>query len=195
VNTTSGAGAPSGAPASSSSTETATLGGGCFWCLEAAFQQLRGVEHIASGYAGGTLANPTYEQVCSGATGHAEVVQVTFDPSVISYHDLLGVYFTIHDPTQTNGQGGDIGTQYRSVIFYASPEQERTARAVVQDLEREHVYDAPIVTQILPLEKFYGSEQYHRDYYLRNPSQPYCQAVVAPKVAKVRKYYFDRLRA
>jgi peptide-methionine (S)-S-oxide reductase len=153
------------------------------------------VERIDSGYAGGTLANPTYEQVWSGDTGHAEVVQVTFDPSVISYKDLLGVYFTIHDPTQLNGQGGDIGTQYRSVIFYASPEQERTARQVVQELEREHVFDEPIVTQILPLEQFYGSEQYHRDYYLRNPSQPYCQAVVAPKVAKVRKYYFDRLRA
>jgi peptide-methionine (S)-S-oxide reductase len=173
--------------------ETATFGGGCFWCLEAAFQVLRGVERIQSGYAGGSRPNPTYEQVCSGATGHAEVVQITFDPSVISYRDLLGVLFTIHDPTQLNRQGNDIGEQYRSVIFHHSPEQERVAREVIAELEREKVWPDPIVTKVQPLEKFYPAEQYHIDYYRRNPNQPYCAAVVAPKVAKVRKQYFDRL--
>ena len=189
------AGAPSGAPASSSHRETATLAGGCFWCLEAGFQQLKGVERVQSGYAGGTTANPTYAQVCSGRTGHAETTQITFDPSVISYRDLLGVFFTIHDPTQLNGQGADIGTQYRSAIFYSSPEQERAARETIEQLARDHVWSAPIVTEIRPLERFWPSEDYHRDYFLRNPSQPYCQAVVAPKVAKVRKAYFDRLKA
>lgn len=199
MNNEEKAGAPNGAPASSSHgqtprRETATLAGGCFWCLEAGFQQLRGVDRVDSGYAGGTTPNPTYEQVCSGRTGHAEVVQITFDPSVISYKDLLGVFFTIHDPTQLNRQGGDIGTQYRSAIFYSSPEQERAARETIEQLTREHVWPAPIVTQVEPLERFFGSEQYHRDYFLRNPSQPYCQAVVAPKVAKIRKAYFDRLK-
>lgn len=200
MNDTEKAGAPSGAPASSSHTETAhreiaTLAGGCFWCLEAAFQQLRGVERVDSGYAGGTTPNPTYEQVCSGRTGHAEVTRITFDPTVISYRDLLGVFFTIHDPTQLDGQGGDIGTQYRSAIFYSSPEQERAARETIEQLRREQVWSSPIVTEIKPLDHFWPSEDYHRDYFLRNPSQPYCQAVVAPKVAKVRKTYFDRLKA
>jgi len=173
--------------------EVATFGGGCFWCLEAAFQQLRGIEQIVSGYAGGKRPNPTYEQVCSGATGHAEVVQLTFDPDVISYRDILGVLFTIHDPTTLNRQGNDVGTQYRSVIFHHSPEQERAAREVIADLEREQVWDDPIVTEVLPLPAFYPAEEYHRDYYNRNSSQPYCAAVVASKVAKVRKQYFDRL--
>jgi peptide-methionine (S)-S-oxide reductase len=173
--------------------EVATFGGGCFWCLEAAFQQLRGVEKVVSGYAGGKRQNPTYEQVCSGATGHAEVVQITFDPKVISFRDILGVLFTIHDPTTLNRQGGDIGSQYRSVIFYHSPEQLQTVKEVIAELEREGVWDDPIVTEIAPYTTFYPAEQYHQDYYNRNASQPYCAAVVAPKVAKVRKAYFDRL--
>jgi peptide-methionine (S)-S-oxide reductase len=173
--------------------EVATFGGGCFWCLEAAFQQLRGIEKIVSGYAGGKRPNPTYEQVCSGATGHAEVVQITFDPSVITYRDILGVLFTIHDPTTRDRQGNDIGTQYRSVVFYHSPEQERVVREVIAELEREKVWDDPIVTEVLPLPTFYPAETYHQDYYNRNPDQAYCAAVVASKVAKVRKTYFDRL--
>ncbi|HET9453466.1 MAG TPA: peptide-methionine (S)-S-oxide reductase MsrA [Gemmatimonadaceae bacterium] len=173
--------------------EVATFGGGCFWCLEAAFQQLRGVEKIVSGYAGGRRPNPTYEQVCSGATGHAEVAQITFDPKEISYRDLLGVLFTIHDPTTLNRQGNDVGTQYRSVVFYHSPEQQQAVQDVIAELEREKVYDAPIVTEVLPLPEFYPAEAYHQDYYNRNRNQPYCSTVVASKVAKVRKSYFDRL--
>ena len=173
--------------------EIATFGGGCYWCLEAAFQQLRGVERIVSGFSGGARPNPTYEQVCSGATGHAEVVQITFDPSVISYRDLLGVLFTIHDPTTPDRQGNDIGTQYRSVVFYHSPEQEQAVRETITALEREQVFDAPIVTQVRPFTVFYPADSYHQDYYNNNPNQPYCAAVVAPKVAKVRKKYFDRL--
>ena len=174
-------------------TESATFGGGCFWCLDGAFRQLRGVEKVVSGYAGGRRPNPTYEQVCAGVTGHAEVVQITFDPEVISYRDLLGVLFTIHDPTTMNRQGNDFGTQYRSVIFYHSTDQEREARAVIAELEAEKVYDDPIVTELAPLTQFYPAEDYHQDYFTKNPYQPYCQAIVAPKVAKVRKYYFDRL--
>ena len=173
--------------------ETATFGGGCFWCLDGAFRQLRGVEHVVSGYAGGRRPNPTYEQVCTGVTGHAEVVQITFDPGIITYRDLLGVLFTIHDPTTPNRQGNDVGTQYRSVIFHHSPGQERAAREVIAELEAEKVYDDPIVTEIAPLPEFYPAEAYHQDYFSKNPQQPYCTAIVAPKVAKVRKYYFDRL--
>jgi peptide-methionine (S)-S-oxide reductase len=173
--------------------ETATFGGGCFWCLDGAYRQLRGVEKVESGYAGGRRPNPTYEQVCTGVTGHAEVVQITFDSDVISYRDLLGVFFTIHDPTTLNRQGNDVGTQYRSVIFYHSPAQERTAREVIAELEAEKVYADPIVTEIAPLPVFYPAEEYHQDYFSNNPHQPYCAAIVAPKVAKVRKYYFDRL--
>jgi peptide-methionine (S)-S-oxide reductase len=176
-------------------TETATLAGGCFWCLEAAFQQLKGVSGVMSGYAGGTVPNPTYEAVCSGRTGHAEVTQVEFDPTVISYRDLLDVFFTIHDPTTLNQQGGDVGTQYRSAIFYQSPEQERVAREVIAALEATHVWDDPIVTEIVPLTAFYPAEAYHRDYYNRNQNQPYCRAVIAPKVAKLRKHYLERLKA
>jgi peptide-methionine (S)-S-oxide reductase len=173
--------------------ETATFGGGCFWCLDGAFRQLRGVEEVLSGYAGGRRPNPTYEQVCTGVTGHAEVVQITFDPDVISYRDLLGVLFTIHDPTTLNRQGNDVGTQYRSVIFHHSPEQERAAREVIAELEAEKVYDDPIVTEVSPLPQFYPAENYHQDYFTNNAHQPYCAAIIAPKVAKVRKYYFDRL--
>jgi peptide-methionine (S)-S-oxide reductase len=173
--------------------ETATFGGGCFWCLDGAFRQLRGVQEVVSGYAGGRRPNPTYEQVCTGVTGHAEVVQITFDPDEISYRDLLGVLFTIHDPTTLNRQGNDVGTQYRSVIFHHSPEQERAAREVIAELEAEKVYDDPIVTEIAPFTQLYPAEPYHQDYFTNNPNQPYCAAVVAPKVTKVRKYYFDRL--
>ena len=174
--------------------EVATFGGGCFWCLDAAFRQLRGVEQVVSGYAGGKRPNPSYEQVCSGATGHAEVIQITFDPNIISYSDLLGVLFTIHDPTTPNRQGNDIGTQYRSIVFYHSPEQERAARETIASLEREKVWEDPIVTEVLPYSVFYPAEGYHQDYFNKNPNQPYCSAVVAPKVSKVRKAYFDRLQ-
>lgn len=173
--------------------EVATFGGGCFWCLDGAYRQLRGVERVVSGYAGGRRPNPTYEQVCTGVTGHAEVVQVTFDPAEITYRDLLGVFFTVHDPTTLNRQGNDVGTQYRSVIFFHSPEQEQAARETIAALEAEQVYDHPIVTEIAPLPQFFPAEGYHQDYFSKNPDQPYCSAVVAPKVAKVRKYYFDRL--
>jgi peptide-methionine (S)-S-oxide reductase len=172
----------------------ATLGGGCFWCLEAAFQQLRGVEAVQSGYAGGRDPNPSYEAVCSGTTGHAEVVQVRFDPAVISYEDLLGVFFTIHDPTTLNRQGPDTGTQYRSVIFCHDRGQEATARKVIASLESQRLYDHPIVTEVVPFTAFYPAEAYHNDYYSRNQRQPYCVAVVAPKVAKVRAKYFERLK-
>jgi peptide-methionine (S)-S-oxide reductase len=171
----------------------ATFGGGCFWCLDAAFRQLRGVERVVSGYAGGKRPDPTYEQVCTGATGHAEVVQISFDPSIITYRDLLGVLFTIHDPTTLNRQGNDIGTQYRSVVFFHSPEQEREARDVIAELEREQVWSDPIVTELVPFSVFYPAEDYHQDYFNKNPNQPYCSAVVAPKVSKFRKMFFDRL--
>jgi len=174
--------------------ETATLAGGCFWCLEAAFQDLKGVEKVQSGYAGGHIANPSYEQVCTGTTGHAEVVQITFDPTVVSFDDLLHVFFTIHDPTTLNRQGEDVGTQYRSAIFYHTPEQKATAERVIRELAAEKVWDDPVVTELKPLDAFYPAEQYHRDYYRRNPNQGYCRAVIAPKVAKVRKLYFDKLK-
>ena len=174
--------------------ELATLAGGCFWCLEAAFDQLKGVERVQSGYAGGTVANPTYQQVCAGSTGHAEVVQITFDPGVISYRDLLDVFFVVHDPTTLNRQGGDVGTQYRSAIFYHTPEQKTEAERVIAELNAAKAWDDPIVTEVVPLERFYPAEEYHRDYYRRNPSQGYCQVVIAPKVAKVRKQYFEKLK-
>ena len=173
--------------------EVAILGGGCFWCLDAAFRQLRGVTRVESGYAGGHVANPTYQQVCGGDTGHAEVVRVTFDPREISYRDLLTVFFTIHDPTTRDRQGGDVGPQYRSVIFYLDDRQRAEAEAVIRGLEAERVWDDPIVTQLLPAPAFYPAESYHQDYFARNPRQPYCQAVVAPKVAKVRRAFLERL--
>lgn len=173
--------------------EVATLGGGCFWCLDAAFRQLDGVESVESGYAGGHVVQPTYRDVCTGTTGHAEVVQVTFDPSVISFRDLLGVFFTIHDPTTKDRQGADVGPQYRSIVLYHTPEQRDITEQVIDELNRGHVWDNPIVTQVVPMTVFYPAERYHQDYYANNPNQPYCQIVVAPKVAKVRKAYFDRL--
>ena len=174
--------------------DVATLAGGCFWCLEAAFDQLKGVERVQSGYAGGSVTDPTYEQVCTGRTGHAEVVQIRFDPGVISYHDLLEVFFVIHDPTTPNRQGTDVGTQYRSAVFYHTPEQKAEAERVIAELNGAKVWDDPIVTEVVPLEAFYPAEAYHRDYYRRNPNQGYCQAVIAPKVAKVRKRYFAKLK-
>jgi len=177
------------------SAETATLAGGCFWCLEAVFQQLRGVTKVVSGYAGGTVPNPSYQAVCTGTTGHAEVTQVTFDPTVISYRDLLDVFFTIHDPTTLNRQGNDEGTQYRSAIFYDSPAQRTEAEGTIKELEAEKVWDDPIVTEVVPLEKFYAAENYHQDYYARNANQPYCRAVIAPKVAKLRSKYLAKLKS
>jgi peptide-methionine (S)-S-oxide reductase len=176
------------------SRELATLGGGCFWCLEAVFERLLGIERVVSGYAGGTVTNPSYEQVCSGTTGHAEVAQVTFDPSVISYRDVLETFFAFHDPTQLDRQGADIGTQYRSVIFYHSSAQRATAEELMARLTRDDVFGRPIVTQLESLETFYPAERYHQEYFRRNAGQPYCQAVIAPKVAKLRHMYRDRLK-
>ncbi|MGE5760425.1 MAG: peptide-methionine (S)-S-oxide reductase MsrA [Gemmatimonadota bacterium] len=176
-------------------TELATLGGGCFWCLEAVFQELKGVERVVSGYAGGTVPDPSYEDVCTGRTGHAEVVQVTFDPAELTYRELLEVYFSIHDPTTLDRQGADVGTQYRSVIFHHGPEQERTAREVIADLERQGLWGAPIVTAVKPAPPFYPAEEYHQEYFRRNPGQGYCSIVIAPKVAKFRRQHLARLKA
>jgi peptide-methionine (S)-S-oxide reductase len=173
--------------------ELATLGGGCFWCLEAVYKELRGVERVVSGYAGGRVADPSYEQVCSGSTGHAEVVQITYDPRAVSFRELLEVFFTIHDPTTLNRQGADVGTQYRSAVFYHTPEQREEAERVIAELTAEGVWPSPIVTEVVPLEKFYPAEDYHQDYFARNPFQGYCRMVVAPKVAKFRKQFIDRL--
>ena len=167
-------------------TEVATLAGGCFWCLEAVYQEVAGVERVVSGYAGGHAPDPTYQQVCSGTTGHAEVVQVHFDPEQVSYRRLLQIFFGIHDPTTPNRQGGDVGTQYRSAIFTHSPEQQATAEALVRELGEEQLFDAPIVTEVRPLDTFYPAEDYHQDYFRQNPNQPYCRAVVGPKLAKFR---------
>lgn len=174
--------------------EIATLGGGCFWCLEAAFNNLKGVEQVVSGYSGGHVANPTYHDVCSGTTGHAEVVQITYDPETITFRELLDVFFTIHDPTTLNRQGADVGTQYRSVIFYHTAAQKETTEKVIKELEESGTWEDPIVTEVKPAETFYPAEDYHRDYFLRNPHQPYCQVVVAPKVAKVRATFADKLK-
>lgn len=173
--------------------EVATLGGGCFWCLDGIYRQLKGVESVVSGYAGGTKPNPSYREVCGGNTGHAEVVQITYDPSQISYRDLLDVFFTIHDPTTPDRQGGDIGTQYRSIILTHSNEQARIAREAIADVTTEGVWDDPIVTHIEPLTTFYPAEAYHQDYFANNPHQPYCQVVIAPKVAKFRRKYLEKL--
>jgi len=179
---------------SSAATETAVLGGGCFWCLEAVFNRLKGVQAVESGYAGGQTANPSYDDVCTGETGHAEVVRVQFDPSVLSYRDLLRVFFAIHDPTTRDRQGNDVGTQYRSAIFPQSEAQRADARAVIEELSRAKIWDDPIVTEVGDAATFYPAEGYHRQYFERNRAQPYCQFVVAPKVAKFRKQFADRLR-
>jgi peptide-methionine (S)-S-oxide reductase len=172
--------------------EVAVLGGGCFWCLEAVYLEVRGIVQVASGYTGGVPANPSYELVCTGDTGHAEVVRLVFDPAVISYRDILEVFFTIHDPTTLNRQGNDVGTQYRSVIYYQTPEQEATARQVIAEMA--HVWDAPIVTELAPAQTFYQAEDYHQNYFAQHPLQGYCAFVVAPKVAKFRKTYAGKLK-
>jgi peptide-methionine (S)-S-oxide reductase len=175
--------------------EIATLGGGCFWCLEAVYDELQGVTDVVSGYAGGSDPSPTYEAVCRGTTGHAEVVQVTFDPEVVSYREILGVFFSIHDPTTLNRQGADVGTQYRSVIFYHSPEQKETAEAMIAEIDDAGVWGkARVVTEVVPMQTFHPAEQYHQEYFARNPNQGYCQAVIAPKVSKFRQKYMSKLR-
>ncbi|MGI8811197.1 MAG: peptide-methionine (S)-S-oxide reductase MsrA [Pyrinomonadaceae bacterium] len=174
--------------------ETATLAAGCFWCVEAVFDDLKGVGDVVSGYSGGHTENPTYREVCSEETGHAEVVQIKFDPAELSYADLLRVYFTVHDPTQLNRQGNDIGTSYRSAIFYHSDEQKRTAEQVIKEMADEGIYDKPIVTEVTACDKFWPAEEYHQEYFVNNPSQPYCAAVVAPKVAKFRQKFVSRLK-
>jgi len=174
--------------------EIATLGGGCFWCIEAIFNELSGVEKVESGYSGGTIPNPSYEQVCSGRTGHAEVVQITFDPAIISYKELLRVFFTVHDPTTLNRQGADVGTNYRSVIFYHNAVQRAEASEVIQEVTAAGIWDAPIVTQLEPFESFYKAEQYHQEYFKNNPDQPYCRIVIAPKVLKFRQHYTQKLK-
>jgi peptide-methionine (S)-S-oxide reductase len=177
----------------SATTEIATLAGGCFWCLEAVFEQVRGVEKVESGYSGGAVAKPSYQQVCTGTTGHAEVVQVAFDPSVISYAEVLDIFFGIHDPTTLNQQGADVGTQYRSAIFYHSPQQKETAERRIAELNVAKIWDAPIVTEVVPFSQFYRAENYHQGYYQQHPEQGYCQYVISPKVAKFRQHFADKL--
>jgi len=180
--------------ATETNTETATLGGGCFWCLEAAFEQLRGVDSVISGYAGGHVPEPTYAQVCGGATGHAEVVQLQFDPREIPFDDVLRAFFAIHDPTTVNRQGADVGTQYRSVVFYHTPEQKHATEAMIRELDAAGVWRAPIVTQVQPIDAFYPAEDHHQEYFRTNPDQAYCRMVIDPKVAKFRKALFERLK-
>jgi peptide-methionine (S)-S-oxide reductase len=175
-------------------TELATLAGGCFWCLEAVFVRLKGVESVVSGYAGGSVPNPSYELVCTGTTGHAEVVQIAFDPSVVSYRDLLQIFFTIHDPTTLNRQGADAGTQYRSAIFHHTDEQRAVAREVITALTASGVWEDPVVTELIPLDTFYPADEYHQDYYERHSAQPYCRTVIEPKVAKLRQQYLEKLK-
>ncbi|MCZ2127621.1 MAG: peptide-methionine (S)-S-oxide reductase MsrA [Anaerolineales bacterium] len=170
--------------------ETVTLAGGCFWCMEAVYVEAKGVQSVQSGYANGRTPNPTYRQVCGGNTGYAEAVRLTFDPSVISFRDLLDIFFVVHDPTTLNRQGGDVGEQYRSGIYYHTPEQKEIAEATIKELSEQKIWDNPIVTEVEPLKNFYPAEEYHRDYFANNPNQPYCAAVVAPKVAKFRKHFF-----
>jgi peptide-methionine (S)-S-oxide reductase len=174
--------------------QTATLAGGCFWCLEAVYDEIKGVQGVESGYAGGHMDNPTYRAVCNGDTGHAEVVQVHFDPTVVSYRDLLNVFFAIHDPTTLNRQGADTGTQYRSAIFYHDDEQKKIAEDLIKDLNAQKIWDRPIVTEVTKLDKFYMAEDYHQEYFARNPYQPYCMAVVSPKVSKFRKHFIEMLK-
>jgi peptide-methionine (S)-S-oxide reductase len=175
--------------------EVATLAGGCFWCVEAVYDLLKGVKSVESGYMGGKAANPSYQQVCTGTTGHAEVVQVTFDPAEVNFTDILDVFFTVHDPTTLNRQGNDVGTQYRSAIFYHSQEQKAAAEQKIAELNASHLWNDPIVTEVTPAETFYMAEEYHQEYFANNPNQGYCQFVVAPKVAKFRKHYLEKLKA
>jgi peptide-methionine (S)-S-oxide reductase len=184
-----------GIPVAAAGREVATLGGGCFWCTEAVFVDLKGVTSVEPGYSGGSVPDPSYEQVCTGDTGHAEVVQVTFDPAVLSFHDLLTVFFTVHDPTTLNRQGNDVGTQYRSVVFYRDPSQKSIAEQVIRELQDERLYRKPFVTQVVPFQAFYPAEEYHRNYFERNPERAYCQMVIAPKVAKFRSKFTNRLKS
>jgi peptide-methionine (S)-S-oxide reductase len=177
----------------SDQSEIATLAGGCFWCLEAVFEQLRGVERVVSGYCGGAMPDPSYEQVCGGGTGHAEVVQVTFDPALVSLREVLDVFFAIHDPTTLNRQGADVGTQYRSAIFYHSPAQQHVAEQTIAELNAAKIWERPIVTDVVPLKTFFPAEDYHQGYFRNHPGQGYCQAVVAPKLAKFRKRFAEKL--
>jgi peptide-methionine (S)-S-oxide reductase len=172
----------------------ATLGGGCFWCTEAVLSELRGVDRVEPGYAGGHLAHPTYEDVCSGTTGHAEVVQVTFDPAALSFHDLLSVFFSTHDPTTRNRQGADVGPQYRSIVLYHDADQRSVTESTIQELNDRHLWKGPIVTEVVPFARFWPAEEYHRDYFRRNPGQGYCRAVIEPKVAKFRAQFVNRLK-
>lgn len=174
--------------------EIATLAGGCFWCLEPVFAELRGVERVESGYTGGRVPNPTYEQICYEETGHAEAVRITFDPAAVSFRELLEIFFTIHNPTTMNRQGADTGTQYRSAIFYHSPEQKRVAEEAIREIDAIRIWESPVVTEVVPAGEFYRAEDYHQNYFEQNPNQPYCRAVVAPKVAKFRQQYFAKLR-
>jgi len=174
--------------------EVATIAGGCFWCTEAVFKELRGVEKVESGYSGGTLANPTYEQVSSGTTGHAETIQITYDPKVISFKELLEVFFVIHDPTTLNRQGADMGTQYRSAIFYNSPAQKKIAEEVIKEITAQKIWKDPIVTKLEPYKAFYSAEEYHQDYFARNPDKAYCRIVIEPKVLKFRKQFVSKLK-
>ncbi|MBI3732006.1 MAG: peptide-methionine (S)-S-oxide reductase MsrA [Chloroflexi bacterium] len=174
--------------------EVATLGGGCFWCVEAVYDELTGVESVESGYAGGAAPQPSYEQVCTGNTGHAEVIQLTFDPQVVSYRQILEVFFSVHDPTTLNRQGADAGTQYRSVIFYHSPDQKAAAEQIIRELNAAKIWNAPIVTQVAPFKAFYRAEDYHQEYFKRNPYQGYCRVVIAPKMAKFRQHYQEQLK-
>jgi peptide-methionine (S)-S-oxide reductase len=178
----------------SSKKEVATLGGGCFWCLEAVYDELNGVAKVESGYAGGMMPDPTYEEVCSGTTGHAEVVQVTFDPQLVSFKEILEIFFTIHDPTTLNRQGADVGTQYRSAIFYHTPEQQAIAAQVMQELTAAGLWKAPIVTEVVPFTAFYPAEDYHQEFFQRHPEQLYCQFVISPKIAKFRKAFMTKLK-
>jgi peptide-methionine (S)-S-oxide reductase len=186
--------APSEAQNAPPASETLTLGGGCFWCLEAVFDELKGVSSVVSGYAGGHVKNPTYEQVSDGGTGHAEVVQITFDPRVVSRDVILQVFFTIHDPTTLNRQGNDVGEQYRSVAFYRDAEQKAAIEKAITETEASHAWSGKIVTQVVPLTQFYKAEDYHQEYFKLHGTQPYCQLVIAPKVAKFRKVFHDRLK-
>lgn len=174
--------------------EVVTLGAGCFWCIESIFDSLKGVEDVISGYSGGSTENPTYQEVCTGSTGHAEVIQIRFDPEKISFSEILRVFFAVHDPTTLNKQGGDIGTQYRSAIFFHSEKQKQTAESVMKEIDDANIWGNPIVTEISPFEKFYAAEDYHQEYFMKNPNQPYCAAVIAPKVAKFRRTFLDKLK-
>ena len=181
-------------PSEDKNLEVATVAAGCFWCTEAAFSIIKGVERIEPGYTGGSVPNPSYEQVSTGTTGHAEAAQIYFDPKVISYKEILEIYFSMHDPTSLNRQGADVGTQYRSAIFYHNQEQKATAEALIDELTKEGIWDKPVVTSVEPLKVFYKAETYHKDYYKKHPKEPYCQVVIAPKIAKLQQRFFDKIK-